>query len=261
MQAHAHLRVGRDDRGRSAVRELRSEAPLLLRQTPASSDGVVVQLIGGAAGPLGGDDLHLRIEVEPASSLRVRSVAASLAQPSAAGGASGATTTVAVGDGGSLDWWPEPLVSVRGSHHVVRTAVDLHGTATLRWVDAVCLGRHAEPSGVVDVRQRICVDGSPLVAHELRFGSSRSSGLHGDARVAITALVRGPVSLPSETALRPGVRAARMPVDERTTAWIALGDHLERLTAVLVELGLARDDGIDPAHASPACRWNTRLSQ
>src|ERR1700721_2043243 len=46
---------------------LRSQVPLVLRRTPDA-----VYLVGGAAGPLGGDVLSLSITVGPGAFLRVR---------------------------------------------------------------------------------------------------------------------------------------------------------------------------------------------
>ena len=55
---------------------LRSQAPLILRQTPEA-----VYLVGGAAGPLGGDVLELRIDVRAGATLRLRTAAAAVALP------------------------------------------------------------------------------------------------------------------------------------------------------------------------------------
>ena len=48
----------------------RSQVPLVLRRTPEA-----VYLVSGAAGPLGGDTLELRIEVRAGATLRLRTVA------------------------------------------------------------------------------------------------------------------------------------------------------------------------------------------
>jgi urease accessory protein len=51
----------------------RSQAPLILRRTPEA-----VYLVGGAAGPLGGDVLELQIEVREGATLRLRTAAAAV---------------------------------------------------------------------------------------------------------------------------------------------------------------------------------------
>jgi urease accessory protein len=87
MRATARV-VALAGRGRTRLATLRSEAPLLLRPTgPAGDGGVRVHLVGGAAGPLGGDRLRLEIEVGPEACLCLRTVAASVALPGPAGAA------------------------------------------------------------------------------------------------------------------------------------------------------------------------------
>ena len=68
MRAHAHLVVERDADGRSVVRTLRSAAPLTLLPVRGRP---VVHLVGSAAGPLGGDDLTLTVEVGPHARLTI----------------------------------------------------------------------------------------------------------------------------------------------------------------------------------------------
>ena len=48
----------------------------MLRRTPDA-----VYLVGGAAGPIGGDSLELRIDVRAGAALRVRTAAAAVALP------------------------------------------------------------------------------------------------------------------------------------------------------------------------------------
>src|SRR3954452_19481377 len=126
MQAVAELVVDVDERGRTRPAKLLGEAPLLLRITDQGDGPLTVHLVGGAAGPLGGDRLRTRVEVGRAAQLRLRSVAASLAQPGRElGSTSDARVEVFVAANGALDWHPQPLVSVAGSNHVQRTVVAL----------------------------------------------------------------------------------------------------------------------------------------
>ncbi|MDX6338559.1 MAG: urease accessory protein, partial [Streptosporangiaceae bacterium] len=57
-----------DAAGRTRITVLRSDGPLALRETPLG-----VYLVGTAAGPLGGYDLTLDIDVGPGSCLVIRS--------------------------------------------------------------------------------------------------------------------------------------------------------------------------------------------
>ena len=58
--AHAAVTAERDASGRTRLTRLRSDGPLAVRET-----GEAVYLVGAAAGPLGGDELELDLEVGP----------------------------------------------------------------------------------------------------------------------------------------------------------------------------------------------------
>ncbi len=74
--AAASIEAAAGPGGATRLPVLASQAPLVLRRTPAA-----VYLVGGAAGPLGGDSLALRITVGAGAFLRVRTAAAAIALP------------------------------------------------------------------------------------------------------------------------------------------------------------------------------------
>ena len=123
MRANASVRADSVD-GRTRLVELRSDPPLVLRSTPAA-----LYLVGGAAGPLGGDDLTLDVVVGPHACLTVRSAAATLAQPGATSARSRTSLRFDVAEGAALHWRPEPLVSVCGSDHQIDTVVALSASS------------------------------------------------------------------------------------------------------------------------------------
>ena len=171
MKSSTTVEVALRDDGVSAVTVMRCEAPLLVRQDTA--DGVLtLWLVGGAAGPLGGDELSLRVVVGPGASVRVRSVAAMLAQPGVSGGSSELRTHVDVGEGAALDWDPEPIISVRGSDHRSTTLLTAAPTSTVRFADAASLGRHDEDPGLLTLHQRVTVAGHPVLDHALVLGTA-----------------------------------------------------------------------------------------
>lgn len=172
MRARAALRaVGA---GRCEV--LRSDPPLTFRET---SDGL--QWVGSAAAPVGGDDLALDVTVVAGASLRVGSVAASIAHPGPTGAPSSSRIEAVVD--GSLTWAPQPTVLVRGCDHRSTTTIRLGGDASLVWREEVILGRHEEEPG--SIRQRLDVEraGRPLVRTELAVGP-RWAGSLGPAGTA-----------------------------------------------------------------------------
>jgi len=154
-----------DAQGRTRVESLRSAAPLVLRATPEA-----VYMVGGAAGPIGGDDLRLDIEVGPGASLTMRSAAAAVALPGPRGEASTLVVRARVGEGGTLRWLPEQSVAARGCRHEVRTEVTLAPGSRLAWREELLLGRHGEEPGCWRARSLIDLHGRPLWRHELRLG-------------------------------------------------------------------------------------------
>jgi urease accessory protein len=154
--------------GGTRLAVLRSEPPLLLRRTGPEQ----VHLVGGAAGPLGGDDLRLDIEVGAGATLCLRTVAASIALPSRRGDASRMEIHATVGAGGRLAWLPEPLIAAAGCHHVTSSTVELATGAALRWRDELVCGRHGEPSGDARLGTGVRLDGRLLYQHELAVGPS-----------------------------------------------------------------------------------------
>ncbi|HKT02634.1 MAG TPA: urease accessory protein UreD [Rugosimonospora sp.] len=164
MRAHARIVAEPADPEGTRFAVLASQPPLVLRRTGPDE----VHLVGGAAGPLGGDDLLLSIEVRAGARLRVRTAAASVALPGRDGSASRLRVCASVA--GSLEWLPEPLVAARGCRHRVVSTVELSGDASLRWREELVCGRHAEPAGDATVSTRVMLDGRALLCQELSVG-------------------------------------------------------------------------------------------
>lgn len=162
MLAHAAL-VAEASEGRLTLPVLRSDPPILLRPT-----GDTVHLVGGSAGPLGGDRLRLDVTVRRNACLRLRSAAASVVLPGPT--ASSLHLTITIEPGGHLDWRPEPAVSVAGGSHEQVVDVELQGDATMEWTETVVLGRSGEPSGDWSSLMRVVRDGAVAVHQQLRVG-------------------------------------------------------------------------------------------
>jgi urease accessory protein len=176
---------------------MQCEVPLVVR-VGASVDGVLELLVvNAAAGPLGGDEFDLSLTVGEGAAVRVRSVAASMAQPGPHGDASIAQTRLVVADGARLDWQLEPTVSVCGSVHTAHTRLIVHGNGAARVADAVWLGRHGEAPGRLTLRQRLEVDGPQhagvVLDHATTFGAAPfdGPGAHGPWRWVRSVLVVG----------------------------------------------------------------------
>jgi urease accessory protein len=244
VQSSTSVGVGVDAHGRTRLIDVHCEVPQLVRVTEAShhDEGQLqLHLVGGAAGPLGGDQWRLRLDLASHSSVRLRSVAASLAQPDPQGRPSVAHITAQLGRGAHLDAWPEPLVSVLGSHHTLDVCIDVAAEASLRWVDEVVLGRHDEPSGTVILRQRVVYDGAVVSVSHLTLGAEAtkaSFGAHGPYRVVVSAV--GRFEGPSAVVVESGVRAVRCNLGGGWASWTAVAHQHAHLHEALAVLGLER---------------------
>ena len=162
MRASAALVAERGAGGTTRLPVQRSQAPLVLRRTAEA-----VYVVGGAAGPLGGDVLELRIDVREGATLRLRTVAAAVALPGRDGQASVLSVTVSVAAGGRLEYLPEPTVAAAGARHRTDIRVDLAAGAALVLRDELILGRYGERGGALRTRLRADLAGAPLLRHEL----------------------------------------------------------------------------------------------
>src|SRR5450755_2000081 len=162
VKASAALVAECDADGRTRLPVQRSQAPLILRRTAEA-----VYLVGGAAGPLGGDVLELRIEVREGATLRLRTAAAAVALPGRDGRESLLSVTVTVAAEARLEYLPEPTIAANGARHRTDIRVDLAAGAALVLRDELILGRHGERGGACRTRLRANLAGRPLLRHEL----------------------------------------------------------------------------------------------
>jgi urease accessory protein len=181
---------------------LASQVPLVLRRTPSA-----VYLVGGAAGPIGGDELTLRITVGAGAFLRMRSAAASIALPGLDGLESVLRVTVTVAAGGRLEYLPEPVVVAAGARHATVVSVTLAAGASVLLRDELLLGRHGEAGGAARSLLRADYAGRPLLRHCVEVAGtdavSRGPALLAGHRGVGTLLIAGPGE-PADTLRRTG---------------------------------------------------------
>jgi urease accessory protein len=211
IEASTEIDVGRDRRGYTVVQRMRCEVPMLVRVVGQPGPMLTLAMVSGAAGPLGGDHLRFRLVIGPGAHVTVCSVAAAMAQPGPRGEQSQLRVDLVVGDDASLDWHPEPAVSVAGSDHhvVVRLAATSTSTVTMR--EGVSLGRYGELPGRFALRERVTIDGVAVLDHETVFapGSLLGPGAQGAGRTMTTEVVIGAaLPIPSAEVTEQCVRSA-----------------------------------------------------
>lgn len=212
LRGRVQIRAEPDGRGGVRLPVLRSAPPISLR--PA---GAVLYLVASAAGPLGGDEVEVEVEVAPGAALTVTTVAASLALPGRSGAPSSVRVTATIGEGAALRWLPEPLVACHGCDHRASAQVDVAEGATLEWCEELVLGRHRESPGDCRTALRVDVGGRPLLRHELRAGPATPgwdgpAGLAGARAVGQLALVGPRFSSPT-TPHVDGLERAVLPLE------------------------------------------------
>jgi len=155
-----------------------------------SASMLTLAMVNGAAGPLGGDRLKFRLHVGPGAHVTVCSVAAAMAQPGSRGEQSELSIEIAVGEDATLDWRPEPTVSVMGSDHRVDVRLSTTGTSMVSMREGVSLGRSGEPPGRFALHERVTIDGLAVLDHETVFapGALLGPGANGGGR-SMTSLV------------------------------------------------------------------------
>lgn len=232
-------------RGATCVSTLHAEAPLLLRTTrqkepePWAVTGVArVSLTAGAAGPIGGDDYRLDVEVGAGSTLVLSDISPTLLLPGPDGAASSYTVTVDVGKDATLIWLAEPLIAARCCNHRHDISVALHPSARLMMREELLLGRHGEACGAVRQRIRVRRGGSPQHRQELAVGPGAtgydSAAVLGGARAVGSVLIVDPAweqAPPGECA--PSPSAAVLPLAGPAVLITAVADDNLALRAEL----------------------------
>ncbi|MFZ4485460.1 MAG: urease accessory protein UreD [Candidatus Nanopelagicales bacterium] len=175
---------------RTVLSHLAGSPPMTLRET---ADGLMV--VNSAGGPLRGDATSLTVIVGDGASLSCGSIAATVVQDGPAPNVlSRSDVTVTVGDGGSFDWRPKPVVVAAGANHVMALIVRLQGAGRVFVTEVLVLGRHSERPGRVRSHWAVDVAGRPVLVQDIDLGEGAPHGWAGPAvangaKALVTALV------------------------------------------------------------------------
>ena len=235
------VRVGS---GRSKLELLGGNlAPRVIRM---DATGARVALVATTALLLGGDHVHLEVDVGPGAWLEVIETAGTVAHD-AGGQPSNWTVRAQVGPAGLLLWHGEPLVIANGANTLRRSTFDLDDQAGLCVRETVVLGRTGETGGALRVQSSFTGCGMPLLREDLDLREDRIRrlpGIIGRASVidSVTTLGAG---APETPALPTGTRfdldssagtvgrvlrtgLAGSPADQWWSTWSAAARHIYR---------------------------------
>ncbi|MET7937903.1 urease accessory protein UreD [Streptomyces sp. NPDC005322] len=149
---------------------LAGDGPLALRRTRSTCPEARVTVVGAMSAPLGGDRIGFEATAGPGAWLRIDSAAATIALPGRSAEPAHYEVRLTVGDGATLCWLPEPLISAHGSDLRMTTRVELAPGARLVLREEQVLGRAGEPPGRLTSRLTVHRAGRPLLDQELAYG-------------------------------------------------------------------------------------------
>ncbi|MBW0011234.1 MAG: urease accessory protein UreD [Pseudonocardiales bacterium] len=128
-------------------------------------------MVAAAAGPLGGDQLHLEIDVAAGTTLFLREVGSTLLLPGQHADPSTTRTRIHIGSGATFTWEAEPIIAAQGCSHRNDIQITLDDGARLLLRESIVLGRHGEQPGDLCQHLRIRYADKPLYAQELTIGT------------------------------------------------------------------------------------------
>ncbi|MFF2373308.1 urease accessory protein UreD [Streptomyces xiamenensis] len=169
VRAAARIRATYNGRV-TTLPQLRSDGPFHLRRMRGGGRAARVGIIGAMSAPLGGDRLTLDITADDRAELEVTSAAATLALRGPTGAPATYDVRLTAGEGATLRWLPQPLISAAGSDLRQTCTVSLATTARLLLREEQLLGRAHEKPGHLVSRLRVHRAGRPLLDQSTAYG-------------------------------------------------------------------------------------------
>jgi urease accessory protein len=130
---------------RTSLARCEQQPPLqVIRAFSLEDGGAMVHLHNLSGGVLGGDQLEMSIELGPQAYAQLTSTSATrLYRSRPQRPPARQTTTVKVGDGGLLEYLPDPLIPFAGARYQQVTSIELGDDAGLFWWETISPGRMA----------------------------------------------------------------------------------------------------------------------
>ncbi|MET0672028.1 MAG: urease accessory protein UreD [Microbacterium pygmaeum] len=184
---------------------------------------------------LGGDRVHIRVDVGAGCTLDLEDVGGTVAYPTR-GVPSEWIVDIDVGAGGVLRWHGLPFVLAAGADVRRRTTIFLQPQARALVRETLVLGRHAETGGHLRSSFDVADAGGPVLCETLEIdGVVPEPGVLGDARAVDSVIAAGfrPPSAPGHLVLdQPGAIARHLggqshesDLEPTWTQWSATLEH------------------------------------
>lgn len=203
-----------------------------------SRDALSAHVAVAAAGMvlLGGDRVHIEIDVGPGCTLQIEDVGGTVAYP---GARSSWVLDVRIGAGGTLLWHGLPFVVTDGADLERRSSITLDSGARAVIRETLVLGRHGERGGRLIAELAVLERGGPILVERLEAdGEAPEPGVLGGNRVidAVIAVGFRPPARPRDLEFdRPGAMARHLsdhthgsPLDPVWDSWVANAKAVER---------------------------------
>ena len=185
-----------------------------------------VHMIGTAATPLGGDEMHIRVVVAARARLVVHSVAASVALPSASNRESFAHWSFEVDEGGDLVFDPEPMIVAADAVHHTDTTIRFTSSSSVEFRERVQIGRSGESAGQWRASMRSDVDTRPHLRHRVELGVGTTGHDALNAPMALSSTLRYPDERAPDSS---GHSLVRMPLAAGGSLTTCTGSRLDAL--------------------------------
>ncbi|HEY9307298.1 MAG TPA: urease accessory protein UreD [Microbacterium sp.] len=163
---------------------------------------------------LGGDHVHMEIDVGPGCTVEIEDVGGTVAYR---GARSSWILNVGIGAGGTLLWHGLPFVVTDGADAERRTCITLEPGARAVIRETLVLGRHGEDGGRLASVLAVSDSGGPILMERLEaVGGAPEPGVLGSNRVIDAVIAVG---------FRPPTRAGDLEFDRPGSMARHLSDH------------------------------------
>jgi urease accessory protein len=146
IHGQLRLRFARDVQiDRTVMHVIEQQPPLrAIRAFPLQDGGALVHLHNVSGGVLGGDDLALNLDIDSGAIVQTTTTSATrLYRPRTDASIAYQRTTITIGEGGLLEYLPDPLIPFAGARYLQESSITLADNAGFLGWEILAPGREA----------------------------------------------------------------------------------------------------------------------